>query len=149
MVPFTRSFRGSDDEIPRTVLDASLADPGELSGVLNRALAALPGIRARGSLLQAPSLVEAAVEFRAVTDPFAVWLDRATVEDPQATVPKAGLLRAYNAVAQREGRPVATANEFGRALRRLRPHIRDAQRTVAGKLTWVWLGLRQVAPETG
>lgn len=48
VVPFERTFRGQPCEIPGPVLDERLAAPAELSGVLNRALAALPAVRDRG-----------------------------------------------------------------------------------------------------
>jgi len=46
VIPCTQAFRGQRGEIARHVLDAQLAAPQELSGVLNRALAALPSARA-------------------------------------------------------------------------------------------------------
>jgi putative DNA primase/helicase len=47
VIPFTEEFRGQQGETPRHILDAQLAAPQELSGVLNQALAALPGILGR------------------------------------------------------------------------------------------------------
>ena len=45
VAPFTRTFEeGAEGTLPRKVIDATLADPQELSGVLNKALAALPRI---------------------------------------------------------------------------------------------------------
>ena len=38
VIPFNQSFRGTAREIPRAELDARLAAPGELSGLLNKAL---------------------------------------------------------------------------------------------------------------
>lgn len=142
VVPFTRTFRGTTEEIPRAELDARLSDPGELSGVLNRALDALGAMRGRGGrLLESESMRAAADEFRETTDPVAIWLDQATVEIPDALVSKAALLSAYNAAAERNSRPRLTATAFGLAMKRLRPHLTDAQRIIADRVQWVWLGL--------
>lgn len=148
VLPFGRAFRGTADEIPRPVLDGRLAEPRELSGVLNRALEALPAFIARKGFFQSKTTRAAWAEFRQTTDPLAVWLDRATVEQPDAMVPKKDLVEAYNRVAAMEGRPTMTGPGFGLALKRLRPNLVEAQRTVAGRLQWVWLaiGLRPTDP---
>lgn len=141
MVPFTRGFRGTTDEIPRPVLDARLAAPTELSGVLNRALDALEAMQQRGGFAESASLRAAYAEFRDTTDPVAVWFEIATVEGPDMLVTKAQLMAVYNTEAERAGRPPLTATAFGRALRRLRPDLTDRQRKVRGKLQWAWIGL--------
>jgi putative DNA primase/helicase len=142
VVPFARGFRGSEQEIPRPVLDARLAAPPELSGVLNRALDALEAMERRGGgFTESASIRAAYAEFRDTTDPVAVWLDVATLDAPDMLVTKAQLLAAFNAEAERAGRPALTPTAFGRALRRLRPNLMDGQRTVGSKLQWVWIGL--------
>jgi putative DNA primase/helicase len=145
VVPFTRTFEG--DAIPRPAIDARLSSPKELSGVLNRALYALKRLQEQGGLIESNSMTAAREEFREVTDPVAVWLDRWSIERSNSFVAKNALLSAYNLAAAREGRPAMTATGFGLALRRLRPNIEDAQRTMAGKLEWVWLGLGLRTPE--
>ncbi len=141
VVPFARGFRGTEEEIPRPVLDVRLAAPAELSGVLNRALDAPEAIQQRGGLAESVSLRAAYAEFRDTTDPVAVWLELATVEGPDMLATKAQLLAVYNVEAVRSGRPTLTPTAFGRTMRRLRPHLTDGQRTVGGKLQWVWIGL--------
>jgi P4 family phage/plasmid primase-like protien len=141
VVPFLRSFRGTAEEILRDEMDARLSAPRELSGVLNRALDALAGIRKRGGLTESASMRAAFAEFRQTTDPLSVWLDRATIEDSGALVTKGALLAAYNQEAAREGLPRMTATGFGLAIRKLRPALVDTQRTVSGKVQWVWLGI--------
>ncbi|MBI1743550.1 hypothetical protein HYR54_10865 [Candidatus Acetothermia bacterium] len=140
IVPFPKTFDPSE-QIPSHILDAQLSDPSELSGLLNQVLDALRSLRERGTYLESESMRGAWEEFRAMTDPVAVWLDRATVEHPDAMVTKDGLLSTYNAATRQEGGPTMTRQAFGRALRRLRPNIQEAQRKIAGKLQWVWLGL--------
>ncbi len=141
VVPFTRLFRGTDKEVPRAVLDARLAEPTELSGVLNRALDALEAMGRRGRFTESASMAAAYAEFRQITDPLAVWLDRGTVEGPDAFVLKSKLHAAYNDAAEHAGRPPLTSTAFGLALRRLRPNLGEAQRTIAGKVQRVWLGI--------
>jgi P4 family phage/plasmid primase-like protien len=141
VIPFRRSFRGTAQEIPRAELDARLAGLQELSGVLNKALAVLPRLRDQGFTVST-SMRQAAEEFRETTDPLAGWLDRMTTEHPDAMVSKDTLVQAYNADCDRAGKPRVTKNAFGRALRRLRPQLEEAQRTWEGRdHTWVWRGL--------
>ncbi len=141
VAPFTIRFRGEKTEIPRAVLDAQLACPRELSGVLNKALIALNQIHAHFGFTESKSMKAAWDEFRATTDPLAVWLSEATIESPDAIVAKKDLIIAYNREAEHKGQPRMTATGFGLALRRLRTNLQDAQRTVADKVTWVWLGI--------
>jgi putative DNA primase/helicase len=139
VVPFSRTFDPAQ-QIPRNVLDVRLADPTELSGVLNKALDALPGLHAQG-FIESPSMRDAWNEFRESTDPLGVWLDTHTVEGPDLLVSKAELLLAFNADARHDQRPTTTGKGLGQALKRLRPKIDEAQRTVAGNVVWVWLGI--------
>jgi P4 family phage/plasmid primase-like protien len=141
VIPFNKTFDESDPAtIPRAVLDARLSQPGELSGLLNRALDALPVIR-QGRFTESASTRAALEEFRATTDPLAVWLDQQTVERPDAMVPKDRLRSAYAQVCQEAGRPIMPDTQFTAALKRLRPRIQTAQRRVDGKPTRVFIGL--------
>ena len=141
VIHFDRVFRGQADEVSSRELHARLSDPVELSGVLNRALAVLPNIRAKG-ITEPVSLQMANEAFRATTDPISVWLQRATVADPSSFVTKAMLLEEYNASAGKEGRPLATGKRLGMAVRRLLPHVDARQRIVGGRRLDVWTGLR-------
>jgi P4 family phage/plasmid primase-like protien len=139
VVPFERTFEPGE-QVPREVLDARLSSPGELSGVLNRALDVLPRVRRKG-FTESESMREAWEEFKAMTDPVSVWLENNTVEHADALVPKSALLSAYNRDCEKQGRAGMTGKAFGQALKRARPQLRDAQRTVSGKLVWCWVGL--------
>ena len=139
VMPFDNTFEG-DAEIPSHILDAQLADPNELSGVLNKALEVLPSLRQRG-FTESPSMQQALEEFRQVTDPLGVWLDRTTQDAPDEYIPKGSLVQTYNSSANQEGRPYLTDKAFGKRLRQLRPSIRDGQRTVNGRYVWCWLGI--------
>ena len=139
VVPFYRTFEPAE-QVPRDVLDARLAEPQELSGVLNKALDVLPRLLKSG-FTESQSMRDAWNEFRETTDPVAVWLDAHTVQGTDLMVAKRDLLKAYNATARAEQRPTMTGMGFGQALKRLQPSIREAQRTIAGAVTWVWRGL--------
>jgi len=146
VIPFIRTFEGAE-EIPRPEMDARLSNPRELSGVLNKALWALGLMQEQGGMIKSESMARAGDEFQRATDPVAVWLDCSTIEESAAFVSKKALLIAYNAAAEAAGRPPMTATAFGRILRRLRPNLQEGQRTVAGELAWVWLGLGLRASE--
>src|SRR5580704_9739521 len=48
VLPFTQVYRGTKQEVSRIELDARLSAPAELSGVLNKAVAALPEVLKNG-----------------------------------------------------------------------------------------------------
>lgn len=138
VVPFERTFGEQGTPlIPRAQLDAQLADPAELSGVLNQALAALPHIRHLGGFPETPSMRAAWDEFRQVTDPLAVWLDRHIVALPARSVAQKRLHQAYNLYCAARGRPPMTAHALTKAIRRAYPAVELAQR---GR-EWHWLGI--------
>lgn len=140
VIPFVRTFEGNA-AIPRAILDARLAQPKELSGVLNRALAGLRRLREKGVFSESASMREAWEELRQTTDPMAVWLERRTLEDPNAIVAKKDLIVAYNGEAERDGRARMTPNLFGRALKRHRPNVTEAQRVMGGNVVWCYVGI--------
>jgi len=148
VVPFTRTFKPDDPGyIPADKLDAMLADPKELSGVLNRALIALPKVRDVG-ITEAETMRQAWYEFREVTDPVEVWLDLNTVEDPEIYVEKGDLLRAYNEDAKVHGRPPMTGTLFSVAVKQWQPHLQDGQKRVGDdKRPKVWYGIGLKAKE--
>ncbi len=147
VVPFERTFAsGAPGTIPRDQLDAMLADPEELSGVLNKALEAIAAIRNHG-LSESDSIRRAMDEFRQATDPLAVWLDRYTILHPDAVIPQDRLYREYGRNCSDAGRPTISKTAFGRAMKKLRPTIADYQRTVNGVLAWCYVGIGLVAKE--
>jgi P4 family phage/plasmid primase-like protien len=139
VVPFDRTFE-PDEQIPRETLDATLSTPHELSGVLNKALEVLPRVRFQG-FTQSQSMREAWEEFKATTDPVSVWLENHTIDDARAWVPKSVLIRAFNKSAEDSGQATLTKQAFGRAMRRARPHVGEAQRTVGDKQVKCYTGI--------
>jgi phage/plasmid-associated DNA primase len=139
-VPLTAPYRGTTREIPRHVLDARLS--GESSGLLNLALNALERFQANGNRYSiGDSMMESFEEFREVTDPLAIWLERSTELSPDGVIGKRDLYSMYKAWAEQQRQPLMTIRTFGTSLQELRPTVRESQRRVEGKPTEVWLGL--------
>lgn len=147
VIPFDRTF-ASEDQIPRDVLDARLQAPAELSGLLNQALEGLRHVQEQRGFTEPASVQAAWKDFQATTDPPAVWLERYTIDDPDAFCPGKMLRIAYNAAAEREGRPTLTETAFGRALRKHRPTLEYKQRTVGGRLQWCYIGIGLTAEDS-
>jgi P4 family phage/plasmid primase-like protien len=141
VVPFERRFRGERGEIRADKLDAMLCEPSEQSGLLNRALASLGRLRSAGRFSDCSSLESAFSEFHAATDPLSVWLDGQTVEGPRFITTKRALISAFSEHCERKGRSPMSEQAFGGAIKRLRPDVTDAQRTVSGKVQWCYVGI--------
>jgi P4 family phage/plasmid primase-like protien len=73
VVKFPRKFRGTDKQRENIGL-AIAGDPAEMSGVLNRALAALTRLRRSGSFTMGDAMSLAHDEFRRVADTVAMFL---------------------------------------------------------------------------
>lgn len=147
VVPFERTFHAGDPgTLPRDQLDALLADPTELSGVLNKALEAMTSIRRHG-LSESESTRRAMDEFRQTTDPVAVWLDRNTVVEPEAVIPADRLWQDYNQDCVAKGRPTVSKTALGRAIAQLRPTVEKRQRTINGRLSWCYVGIGSIAED--
>lgn len=114
---------------------------GALTGALNRAIALLPNMMARGGLSQNETTRTAKMEFQQMTDPLAAWVDRYTVLTPEGMVTKKDLFLAYNGAAEVAGRPPISPKALYAGVKRLRPTIQEAQRSVRGSVHWVFLGL--------
>ena len=148
VIPFLRCFE--DDAVGtsrREDLDARLAAPAELSGVLNKALVALAQIRKVG-FTQADSMRQAWDDFRTATDPLSVWLDQNTVELPNAMVAMGDLMVSFNKHLLAAGKSPMTKMAFGLALKRARKGIDKDQRTLRGRVQWVYIGIGLRASES-
>jgi len=139
VIPFDRTFEPGE-RTPREQLDATLSDPDELSGVLNRALLALPRVRREG-FTESDDMRSAWEEFKEMTDPVSVWLQHHTVENAGASVPKGTLHNAFSHYCEQKGRAGMTSKAFSRALVRVRPRVGDAQQTVSERRVWCWIGI--------
>jgi hypothetical protein len=48
---------------------------------------------------------------------------------------------AYALACTKVNQPIVTKQMFGRTLKRLRPELLEAQRTIGGRKRWVYLGI--------
>jgi len=143
-INFEGRFDTSEQHIPAEILDARLSHPGELSGVLNKALDVWDRVHRIG-LTETESMKLAREDLRSVTDTFLLWLGKYTITSPLASVPCAILNQTYNEVAEKYGWTRYAASTFGQMLKRVRPSIRRVQRTVNGKpKVWVYKGIELV-----
>jgi hypothetical protein len=70
------------------------------------------------------------------------------MEGPELVVAKDALLEAYNDRLQKQGVSPITANTFTRELHKRVPHITVTQRTLAGTVKYVWLGIGLASKDT-
>jgi putative DNA primase/helicase len=148
VIPFARCFEeGAADTKRREDLDAELAAPEELSGVLNKALDALAQIRKRG-FSQGQSMHSAWEDFRTATDPLSVWLDQNTVSLPNTMVGQGELIAAFNRYLTDAGKSPMTKTAFGLALKRARKDVTESKRGPKGNQVHVYMGIGFRANET-
>ena len=77
----------------------------------------------------------------AATNPLGLWLEAKTVSMGSAMVTQDELHAAYAVARTKANQPIVTKQMFGRTLKRLRPELREAQRTIGGRKRWVYLGI--------
>jgi hypothetical protein len=68
-------------------------------------------------------------------------LEAETVSTGSALVGQDELHAAYALACTKANQPIVTKQMFGRTLKRLRPELREAQRTIGGRKRWVYLGI--------
>jgi len=141
VIPFEKRFRGTSRELPRKLLDNALASSAEMSGALNRALPRLRKIRRAGQFTETQSARDQWTEFQRTANPLSLWLEANTVASGAAVVLQNELHAAYALACNESNRPIATKQMFGRALKRLRPEIKEVQRTVGGRKQWMYMGI--------
>lgn len=136
VVPFTRRFRGTEEEIPREILDAMLSTPEEQSGLLNRALLVLPSFK-RSGFTVGESVRRAGVEFRQGNNALRAWLIENTFALEGATTVKQTLRLRYNANAAEE----VNDEEMGKAVKALYPQVKTVYRGPKGSQRYAYLGI--------
>ncbi|HUY91825.1 MAG TPA: phage/plasmid primase, P4 family [Pirellulales bacterium] len=144
VVPF-EAVIPDEKRIDRDKLDAMLAAPAELSGVLNKAIDALPDIRRNGAFTTPESCRAALSRFQQSTDPLMVWLESNTLLNASAFVVKTELVEAYNRHAAAKGVTPATAHRMTKAVKLL-TNEDHTQKTVNGRVEWVYQGIDMNCP---
>jgi P4 family phage/plasmid primase-like protien len=141
VIPFDKRFRGTAQEVPRRKLDAKLSGSREVSGVLNRILPALRRIRQKDRFTEARSVRDQWRELQWAADPLSLWLDMETIPSQSSLVSQDELHSTYARECLNTNRPIMTKQMFGRCLRRLRPDLKEVQRTAQGTKRWNYLGI--------
>ena len=108
VVPFPNTF----DDDPDRGLDAVLAAPDELRGVMARGVRALPALMARGRFLQPESVIAAKTAFIEASDAVRSWVGEYCTLDFDAWTPRAKLYSIYQSRACMDGSKTLGAREF-------------------------------------
>lgn len=133
VVPFTRTFQPGDDAfVRRSVLVERLTTDAELSGLLNWALDRWEQVAERG-LTVSSAMRRAWHAFRRSSDPLGTWLHGHVVLDPSlppnASIPCAELLAAYNRFARDHDLARLNATSLGRSLKDYFPEVERKRAT--------------------
>ncbi len=141
IVPFERTFdEGAANTIPRSELDRKLSHPTELSGLLNKAIQALPRLRKTG-FSNSPSVKTALDEYCNLSNPLGEWVEGHLEIAPELFVEKRSIIDQFNKSERKNQRAPMTDTAFGRALRRRVPDLASAQRKIDGRLCEVYIGI--------
>lgn len=126
VLPFDATFGpGQRDE---HLID-KLSTPGELSGMLNRAIAGLADLRERSGFAETGATGRGLAEFRRSADTVAGFFETCCVADPEARTPRPAVHRDYARFCKdAERQPVSPQKLYGR----LRTDFGVAERTVQG-----------------
>jgi len=136
VLPFTRTFRGTDREDPH--LGVRLAAESELEGLLVRAVEGLRRLMARGRIAVPGSVQRTAEEYRVQLDSVHAFLAEGCEFRGDAFAPRARLYAEYRAWCADEGRhPLRAANLY----QRLRDEYGDRVTEVARRGVRGWRGL--------
>lgn len=136
ILPFEQRFDGRRAD--RNLIDR-LTTAAELSGLLNYAIEALPGLRTRGAFAETSATAKAADRFRVDSDSVAGFLGDVCELDPDARTPKPRLFDAYRAWCGESNRKPLGKQKFNRRVEALRPML-DADAVFQG--TRCWGGIR-------
>ena len=136
IIPFERRF--APHEADRGLL-GKLTVPGELSGLLNHGLRALPALRERGVFAKTDATQRAAERFRVDSDSVAGFLGECCAMDPDARTARSRLFDAYRAWCTDNNRRALGKQRFNRRVEVL--HSSLSIGPVEGIQSWIGLGL--------
>ena len=140
IVPFEKRFRGEAGEVPRSVLDKQLADPKELSGLLNLALDGLDRLRRTGRFSQSMSTRKAFHEFESVSDDLGGWVERNFIFVADGSFPVEELRGSYNRYRTNNRRPPLSDSQFGREISQRFPKLKRVR--IDNPRRWHYQGIR-------
>lgn len=117
-----------------------LTEPRELSGLLNKALAALPQVLERG-ITETQSMKDELEELRLTNQPVLGFLGETLVEDPDGFVLKAEVFSAVQDYCRESHTFTPSEAEIGKMVKREFPSARDHRPRHDGKRTNAWKGI--------
>lgn len=135
VVPF--DYRIPDERVDPQLL-TRLTTPGELSGLLGKAVPALRRLLARGRFSLPPSVERAGERYRDKLDTVRGFVGESCTVHPDAWVPRPVLYRQYRQWATDSGRLPVSVEKFNEHLRQAYP---VSEKTRRGARGWAGLGL--------
>ena len=137
ILPYRNVFRGTSAE--DTHLIDKLTTPGELSGLLNHALAVLPELRRRRRFSYSESSEQAAAEFRVNSDSVTGFLHERCTIAPGQRIARAELYTTYKEWCFDCNRMAFSRQKTNARIRELHKHV--AEVTIRGVDYWDGIGL--------
>lgn len=131
ILPFDRRFDGAKAD--RRLIE-KLTTPTELSGLVNKGLAALPGLHARGAFTATDTATEAAERFRVDSDSVAGFLADCTTLTPDGRVPRPRMFDEYRNWCTDNNRRPLSRQRFNHRVQALHPTL--AIRPYQGEQCW-------------
>jgi hypothetical protein len=109
--------------------------------VLNRVLPALRRIRQKDRFTGAQSVRKQWNELQWAADPLTLWLEIETISSQSSLASQDELHAAYTRDCLHNNKTIMTKQMFGCCIKRLRPELKEVQRTSQGRKRWMYLGI--------
>ena len=117
-----------------------LTEPGELSGLLNKALAALPQVLEQG-VTETQSMKEELEELRLANQPVIGFLRDMLVEEPDKYILKTAVFKAVQDYCRKERTYTPSTVEIGKMVKVEFPNAKDYRPRRNGERTNAWMGI--------
>ncbi len=146
IIPFEKTF---DTKNPATDPDlrVKLAAPGELSGILNRALAGLQRLYFAGKFTEPASVRAALNEYRRQNDSIMSFCEDCIDLAPDKTVIKQDLYNSYKIWCESQGLRPFSQTKMKPSLLQVFPQVTDGRNGKYGPRVWFGIDLNEEAPK--
>ncbi|MBA7474715.1 hypothetical protein ES707_10069 [subsurface metagenome] len=147
MIDFPNRFEG-DDADPE-ILD-KITIPGEMSGLLNWALAGMRRVWANNGFTETSTTTQVQEKWRRLTSSVYAFLEDRTMKHVSNEVPKDVMYAAYAEWCQGLDLTATTKTTFSQEMPRWRPGVLATRPRIRGKRIWCWRGIQlkgEVDPE--
>ncbi|MCZ2808294.1 MAG: phage/plasmid primase, P4 family, partial [Candidatus Bathyarchaeota archaeon] len=144
LILFNIRFGDGGQPVDKRMLE-KITTPEELSGILNWALEGLKRLNEQGDFTGRMSVAETEKYYERLVSPVYMFLSDCIAEtkDPQEYIPKDYLWDEVLRYCQDNNLPKPKSKkQIASSIKRNFKGIETAQRTIDGKLTWVWLYCR-------